>query len=62
MQELLEGSMLKRGTGMFVAWKERLFLLTSKQIIYFEDGRLGPTKGSMLWQAEGGKGEGGACC
>jgi hypothetical protein len=47
-EELLEGSMLKRGTGMFVAWKERLFLLTSKQLLYFEDGRLSPTKGSML--------------
>ena len=47
-QELLEGSMLKRGTGMFVAWKERLFLLTSKQLLYFEDGRLSSTKGSIL--------------
>ena len=40
--------MLKRGTGMFVAWKERLFLLTSKQLLYYEDGRLSSTKGSIL--------------
>jgi len=40
--------MMKRGTGMFVAWKERLFLLTSKQLIYFEAGRLSVMKGSML--------------
>lgn len=47
-QELLEGVMMKRGTGMFVAWKERLFLLTSKQLVYFDSGRFSATKGSML--------------
>ena len=39
---------MKRGTGMFVAWKERLFLLTSKQLVYFDSGRLSAIKGSML--------------
>jgi len=47
MQELLEGTMMKRGTGMFVGWKERLFLLTSKQLVYFEAGRLSVVKGTM---------------
>ena len=40
--------MMKRGTGMFVAWKERLFMLTSKQLVYFDAGRLSGVKGSML--------------
>ena len=47
LQELLEGTMLKRGTGMFVAWKERLFLLTSKQLVYFDAGRFSVIKGAM---------------
>ena len=47
-EELLEGTMMKRGTGMFVAWKERLFMLTSKQLVYFDAGRLSGVKGSML--------------
>jgi hypothetical protein len=40
--------MMKRGTGMFVGWKERLFLLTSKQLVYFEAGRLSAIKGSLM--------------
>ncbi len=47
LQELLEGTMIKRGTGMFVAWKERLFLLTSKQLVYFDAGRFSVIKGAM---------------
>ena len=31
-KELVEGVMMKRGTGMVVGRKERMFLLTSKQI------------------------------
>ena len=38
---------MKRGIGMFVGWKERLFILTSKQLVYFEAGRLSALKGSL---------------
>ena len=38
---------MKRGMGMFVGWKERLFILTSKQLVYFEAGRLSALKGSL---------------
>ncbi|EKX33198.1 hypothetical protein GUITHDRAFT_120642 [Guillardia theta CCMP2712] len=36
-EDLLEGVLLKRG-GLFSGWKERLFVLTTKHIVYYESG------------------------